>query len=239
MALPKLDYPIHTVKLKSVEKPVRFRPFLVKEEKILLIAKESEDPNDIRNAVKQILQNCCLDNNVVIEDLALFDIEMYFVHLRMKSIGENVKLSFTCENIVDTEKETKCGHVTDYVLDLNKVKYYSEQEVGDTVKLSSTVGLKLKYPTLSIFKEDGYDSALKVIMDNIVYIYDANSVYKRDTISDEELQEFLDQLTMDQIDQIRTFFENVPMVVLEDEVQCAKCNFKHTIKSGDLYNFFT
>lgn len=237
MPLPKIEHPIHEVYLKSLDRKIKFRPFLVKEEKLLLISKEAEEPTDAKNAIKQILQNCCLEE-IDIDKLPLFDIEMFFVHLRIKSIGESSKLSFTCQNVVDGNE---CGHTTDYNLDLSKVEYQIPENHNPIVRLSESVGIKLKYPTMNIIDDDVesvYSAALKIIVDNIEYIYDADSVYKRSDISDEELAAFLEELTVDQIEEIRNFFRTSPKVVLEDKLNCVKCGFEHRVHAEDLYSFF-
>lgn len=240
MALPKIEHPIYEVYLKSLDRKVKFRPFLVKEEKLLLIAKESEDSSiDIKTAIKQVIQNCCLEENFDVDNLPLFDLEMFFVHLRIRSVGESAKLSFTCHNVVD---EKECGAITDYSLDLSKVYYDVPENHSQIVKITDTVGIKLKYPTISVISDDivdEYTATLKVILDNVEYIYDADSVYKRDTISEEELIAFLDELTVDQIQEVRNFFTNSPKAVLEDNIECKKCGFNHSIKIGELYSFFT
>lgn len=240
MPLPKIDHPIHEVYLKSVGRNIKFRPFLVKEEKLLLVAKESNSNSDIRNAIVQILKNCCLED-INIEELPIFDIEMFFVHLRMRSIGEASKLNFTCENIVEEETQKQCGHVTEYMLNLGKVKYVTDVETSDIVKLSETVGMKLKYPTIAIFNmEDNNEflAAVNSIINNIEYIYDADSIYLRKDISDEEILQFMEDLTIDQLDEVRKFFNNQPTVLLEDTLTCQQCGFEHTIRASDLYNFF-
>jgi CRISPR/Cas system-associated exonuclease Cas4 (RecB family) len=239
MPLPKIDHPIHEVYLKSLGKIVKFRPFLVKEEKILLIARESQEVNDIRTAVYQVIKNCCIDE-IDIDSLPLFDIEMFFVHLRMKSIGDSVKMQFTCTNIAEGSTEP-CNKVTDYNIDLKNVKYEIDEEVSDIVKITESVGLKLKYPTMAIFREtspDEFFGAISLITDNIEYIYDADSIYYRKDISEAEILEFLDELTIDQIEAIRLFFNKQPKVVLEDTVKCSSCGYEHYIKTEDLYSFF-
>lgn len=240
MALPKIEHPINEVFLQSLGKKVKYRPFLVKEEKLLMIAKESEDKNDIKNAIMQVLQNCCLEEGLNVNDLPLFDIEMFFVHLRIKSVGESAKLSFTCENAVD--EKTVCDHVTDYTLDLGKVKYDVPEDHSPIVKLTESVGIKLKYPTISVMDaefDSEYAAIMKIMLDNVEYIYDENSVYKRDTISDEELVSFFEELNIDQIAAIRNFFMVTPRAVLDDLIKCEKCGFEHKIHVGDLNSFFT
>jgi len=241
MALPKIEHPINEVYLKSLDRKIRFRPFLVKEEKILMIAKESEDNNDIKNAIIQVLQNCCLDDNVNVAELPLFDIEMFFIHLRIRSVGDSAKLTITCSNVPEGATEP-CGHVTDFNMDLNKIEYEVPEDHTPYVSLTSDIGIKLKYPTVSIIDNevvDEYTATIKVIADNIDYIYDKDSVYKKETISKEELENFIDDLTVDQINAIRSFFAATPKSVLNDTVTCKKCGFKHDIHLGDLNSFFS
>lgn len=237
MPLPKIDYPIHEIYLKSLGRKVKFRPFLVKEEKILLVAKESEEPEDIKNSIKQIIQNCCLEE-IDVDELPLFDIEMFFVHLRSKSIGESAKLQFTCQNIVENNT---CDHVTEYTIDLNKVDYVVPDGHTNKIKISDKVGLVLKYPTIKVALEDftdAYNATLSLFKNNIDYIYDEDSFYYRKDISDEEVEEFLENLSVDHIESIRNFFITVPRVALLDSIVCEKCSFKHNIEVENLYSFF-
>lgn len=237
MALPKIEYPVHEVYLKSLNRKVKFRPFTVKEEKILLIAKESKDAAEMKSAVEQILQNCCLDDTDI-KKLPLFDVEMFFINLRMKSVGESVKLTFKCENKVNEET---CNKETEYSLDLNKIRYVIPENVEDLVQLTDTVGIKLKYPTMSIMDAnitDEYSAALQLIMQNMDYIYDQDTIIERKDVSDAELEEFLNDLSIEQIDKIRAFFASTPTIILEDSVKCEKCGYEHKIMAGDLYSFF-
>ena len=204
MPLPKINYPIHEIYLKSLNRKVKFRPFLVREEKILLVAKESEDPADIKNAIKQIIQNCCLED-IDVEALPLFDVEMFFVHLRSKSLGESAKLAFTCQNLVG---DVACGHVTEYSVDLNRVEYHTPENHSNKIKITDTVGIVFKYPTIAVSLEDysdPYNATVSVFKNNIDYLYDEDSFFYRKDISDEELQEFLESLSIGHIEDIRNF----------------------------------
>lgn len=237
MTLPKLDYPIHEVFLKSQNKKVKFRPFLVKEEKILLIAKESEDVEEIKTSVKQIIKNCCIDN-IDVDSLPLFDIEMFFINLRSRSIGETAKLNFTCKNQVE---DNPCDTVTEYTINLNSVDYLVPKEHNNKIKLTDKVGIVFKYPTMSVIKdleEDFYDATIRVFGDNIDYIYDESSIYPRKDLTDEEVQEFLEHLTSEQLDEVRNFFATTPRVILKDKITCSKCKFEHEIVVENLYSFF-
>lgn len=239
MALPKIVHPIYEVYLKSLDKKIRFRPFLVKEEKLLLMAREANDPAAMKVAVNQIIENCCLDQ-INVHDLPLFDLEMFFIHLRAKSVSEIVKLQFTCNNIL--EDGNKCGFVTDYQLNLEKIEFTVPENHTDKIPLGENIGIKLKYPTFDSLEIDDDEmdlgAALKIVMNNIDYIYDSDSIYKADEVSTEELASFMDSLSVDQIQAIRKFFNTNPKVVLKDSIPCGKCGYVHNMKAEGLVDFF-
>lgn len=239
MALPQIDYPVSEIYLKSLDRNVKFRPFLVREEKLFLIAKESKEPDDIKNAVLQIINNCCLED-IDVYKIPLFDIEMIFIKLRAMSVGESVQLEFHCKNEVDGKE---CDTTTPYVLNLDKVKYVMPEGQDSKVMLTDKVGLKLKYPDLGISfdvedEDNLYDVALGVLFNNVEYIFDEENVYKPEEYSEKEFEVFVESLTLDKMKQIQNFFSNAPRVVLEDEVECVKCGFMHKIHSEDLLSFF-
>ena len=239
MALPQIDYPVFEIYLKSLDRKVKFRPFLVREEKLFLIAKESKEPDDIKNAILQIINNCCLED-IDVNKIPLFDIEMIFIKLRAMSVGESVQLEFHCKNEVDG---VECDTTTPYVLNLDKVKYVMPEGQDNKIMLTDKVGLKLKYPDLGISfdvedEDDLYDVAMGVLFNNVEYIFDEENVYKPEEYTEKEFEVFVESLTLDKMKQIQNFFTNAPRVVLEDEVECIKCGFKHTIHSEDLLSFF-
>jgi len=244
MGLPKIEYPLFEIYIKSLDKKVKFRPFLVREEKLLLIAKESKDIEEITLAIEQIISNC-VSEEIDVSALPIFDIEMIFLKLRARSIGESVKLVFNCVNETESEGEepTICNHDNNYSLDLNKVLFEDPPGHDPKIMLTDTVGLRLKYPTLSmdmkVEKDDpAYVNILKTLVQNIDYIFDEDSVYKPEDLTKEELLEFLQGITIDKMALIRNFFKTSPKVVLVDEVVCEKCGFKHTIRNEDLLSFF-
>jgi len=239
MALPQIDYPVFEIYLKSLDRKVKFRPFLVREEKLFLIAKESKEPDDIKNAILQIINNCCLED-IDVNKIPLFDIEMIFIKLRAMSVGESVQLEFHCKNEVDG---VECDTTTPYVLNLDKVKYVMPEGQDNKIMLTDKVGLKLKYPDLGISfdvedEDDLYDVAMGVLFNNVEYIFDEENLYKPEEYTEKEFEVFVESLTLDKMKQIQNFFTNAPRVVLEDEVECIKCGFKHTIHSEDLLSFF-
>lgn len=239
MGLPAIDYPVTEIYLKSLDRNVKFRPFLVREEKIFLIAKESKDPDDIKNAVLQIINNCCLED-LDVTTIPLFDIEMIFVKLRAMSVGESVQLEFHCKNEVDGKE---CDTTTPYVLNLDKVKYVMPEGADNKVMLTDKVGVKLKYPDLGISfdvedEDNLYDVALSVLFNNVECVFDEENVYKPEEYTEKEFEVFVESLTLDKMKQIQNFFSTAPRVVLEDEVECIKCGFMHKIYSEDLLSFF-
>lgn len=238
MALPKLDHPIYEVYLKSLNRKVKYRPFLVKEEKLLLMAKESDDVQEILKTVKQIISNCCLEK-IDIDVLPVFDVEMFFVHLRINSVGETAELVYTCNNIVG---ENICGNTVEFNLELKNVKYKGEESHSNIIKLTDTIGICMKYPSLNLpesvlndtFKDGGYE----VISEYLEYIYDENQIYKKEDISKEELLSFFDSMSLDQVKLIKTFFVTTPTVVLEQDVKCSKCGHLNNVVTEGVLNFF-
>ena len=238
--LPKIEYPIYEFYVKSLDRKVKFRPFLVKEEKILLMAKEAKDPDSIRLAIKQIIQNCAAEEFDV-DKLPMFDVEMVFLKLRAKSVGESVKLVFNCKNEVEGKV---CDTNTDYVLDLEKVKYEVPEGHDPKVMITSTVGIKLKYPTLGSVISLDEDSSeftafVAILLSNIEYIFDAEAIHKPEDSTKEEVAEFLTSLKPEHLLRIREFFETAPKVILEDTVTCKKCGFVHQLHAENLLDFFT
>jgi len=240
MPLPVIQQPIYEVYLKSLDKKVRFRPFLVKEEKLFLMSKETDEELAIVNSIKQVINNCCLDE-VDLDALPTFDIEMFFINLRMRSVGEKVKLSFTCKE-KNAEGEP-CNFVNNYELDLEKVQYLESNNHSRDIKLTDTVGVKMNYPVLTnieslLSSENVFENSIKLISENVQYVYDENQVYDRSVFNGEELENFLESLTTDNINQILKFFVDAPKVVIKDNASCNKCGHEHKIYAENLYSFF-
>jgi len=239
MPLPKIEHPTYEVYLKSLDRNVKFRPFLVKEEKILLVAKEAKDEASIKAAITQIIQNCLLEP-VDVSNLPIFDIEMIFLKLRAKSVGESVRLTFNCQNEVDG---VVCNADTDYVLNLEKVHYEVPEGHDPKIMINETIGVKLKYPTLAVEietaeGEDEYTEFLAALISNIECIFDKDSVYKVNDVTTDELVEWFGELSLDTINRVKAFFASSPKVVLEDTVKCKKCGYEHTLHSENLLDFF-
>lgn len=243
MALPKIEHPIVEIYLKSLDRKVKFRPFLVREEKILLIAKESKDINEIRSSIMHIIQNCCLED-IDVGRLPLFDIEMSFLKLRAKSVGETVKLEYICKNEVgEGDEKRPCNHTTDYNINLENVVFETVPGHNDRVMITDKIGLKLRYPDLGtdITIDDGdekYVMMLRLLIDNIEYVFDEESIYKVEDLEKDELLNYLDEITVESLEEIRKFFKFSPRVTLKDNITCAACGYEHEIVTEELLSFF-
>ena len=216
MPLPKIDHPVFEIKLNSIDHILKFRPFLVKEEKLLLIAKEANELEDIMKTIKQVLKNCCLEE-LDVDSLPLFDLEMAFIHLRLNSIGETVQMTLTCDNVVEGNT---CSFINEFDLQLKNVVYNIPEGHTKNIKISKNIGIVLKYPTLQFTKEifDNNDSNnLDLFVNYIDYIYDEEQIHKAAETPRTELIEFMESLTLEQLKQIKLFFLKSPSVVLKQD----------------------
>ena len=205
------------------------------------MAKESNDNDEIRRTVMQIVQNCLLEENIDVEKLPLFDIEMIFINLRARSIGENAKLNYNCQKV--NEEGNPCNTDTPYLLNLDKVEYKITEGHSSKISLTDEVGVKMRYPTIDSAKitesSDPYDAVLQFLAQNVEYVYDAESVYKAEDLGAAGLVNFVENLTSEQLEKIQVFFTTTPKVVLKDTIKCRKCGFEHEVEADNLYSFFT
>lgn len=204
MALPKIDQPLFDLIIPSTGKKVEFRPFLVKEEKILLIAQSGGDGEMIR-AIKQIINNCVIED-INVDDLATFDLEYMFLKLRAKSVNNLIKLSYR-----DNEDE----ELYDFEVDLDKIEVEMPKDINPKIKINETVGMTMKYPSAGISdKISEFENEVELltffITNCIDTIYDEETVYVASDYSAKELNEFLDSLDVSTFDKIREFFEKIP-----------------------------
>jgi len=205
MPLPKIDQPLFDMTIPSTGKKITFRPFLVKEEKILLIAQQSGNDSEIIRAIKQILNNCIQDD-IDLDSFAIFDLEYAFLKLRARSVNNIVKLAYR-----DTEDE----EVYNFDLDLDNIEIEMPEKINSKIDITDTVGMTMKYPSASITdKMTNFDNEVDLmtffIVNCIDTIYDEDSVYVADDFSEEEISEFLDGLDVKSFEKIREFFESVP-----------------------------
>ena len=236
MALPKIAVPKFKLKLPSNGKEVYYRPFLVKEEKTLLMAVEGGEDTDITESVINIIESCVeYDGNI--RDLPFFDIEYMFVNLRARSVNNIISLKLRHGT------STECTHVTDFELNLEDVKVNFPEDVSDKIMLSEDVGLVLRYPRLSDVSGLGEtirSSKVELIFDeisnNIVSVFDSENVYE--DFTKEEMVDYLGQLNKEQFMKIIEFFEKSPTVSYDIKYTCSECGKEEFIPLRGLNSFF-
>jgi len=232
MPLPKIDQPLFSMTIPSIGKNVTFRPFLVREEKILLIAQQSGSDTDIIRAIKQILYNC-IQEDLDLDSLAIFDIEYMFLKLRSRSVNNVVKLSY---------RDNEDGEVYDFDLDLDTIEVKMPEKINSKIEVTDNVGMTMKYPTASItdrMKEfdNEVDLMTFFIVNCIDTIYDEENVYVAEDFSEQEITEFLDGLDVKSFEKIREFFESIPRLYHKIEYKNSIDNHR-SIELTSLKDFF-
>lgn len=229
MALPVVKTPKYELTLPGSGKKITYRPFLVKEEKILMMASESGDPKSMEMAVGQIV-DACVDGGLDIKDLPTFDVEYLFVNLRGKSIGETVDLRVVCE---------KCDHEITKRVDVTEVKVVEEKGVDLKVPIADGIGIMMKYPSYGeISQTDAEKDPLSVISACIDYIYDSDQVYKASECSKEELDQFIESLNHAHLMKLQDFFTKMPRLEKDISWKCEKCGHKNKHKVTGMASFF-
>jgi hypothetical protein len=243
MALPKLDVPTYEVNLISTGKPVRFRPFLVKEQKLFLMASESEDPNEIIKTIRQVLKNCILDE-IDVDNLPTFDLEFLFMNLRARSVEEVVELQYKCNNNVkDEEGNTKkCNGIVNFKMNLLEVKPTKDTDHTNKIQITENLGICFKYPTFEMVQK--YDDLnenqimMNILVDCIDYIYDKENIYYAKDTPRKELEEFVDNLQQKDIEKFEKFFSTLPEIKKDVHFKCPKCSYEEDITIKGMQNFF-
>jgi hypothetical protein len=211
MPLPKINTPTYDLTLPSTGKKIKYRPFLVREEKILIMAMESEEMSEITNAIIQILGDCILSKDVKIESLATFDIEYLFLNVRAKSVGETVDVNITCPDDGETQVEM--------TIPVDSIRIQKTRGHKNIIKLDDDLSMKLRYPSLKQFVENNFETndgnsdvgqSLSMISSCIEMIYNQEESWEASDYSKEELDEFIEQLNTKQFKEIESFFTTMP-----------------------------
>ena len=205
MALPKLETPTYEMEVPSTKEKVKFRPFLVKEQKMLMIAQESKDPNMMANAMCDLIESCC-ENIKEVEKMPTFDIEYMFLQLRAVSVGSEIELEMLCQDDNVTKVPVK--------IDLGEIKVSELPNHKKEIMITDKIGMTFKYPTMVDIAKYGkegmsaVDTTFGVIQDCLQNIFDDNEVY--DEMSQKELQDFIEQMTTEQFEKVQEFFDTMP-----------------------------
>jgi len=235
MSLPKLDKPTFEMTIPSQKKAVRFRPFLVKEEKILLVAQQGETERDIIYAIKQVLMNCVLDQTFDVDKLTTFDLEYMFLKLRAKSVNNIIEVSY---------RDVEDDKVYDFEIDLDTIEVkYPETEISNKITVSDTVGIIMKYPSVTILDNIPENATSTDIVDYLIRsciesIYDEETVYPIEDQPEEEVTEFLDSIDIESFNKVRAFLDNLPKLYHKLEYTNSLDHVR-TIELENLRDFFT
>ena len=236
MALPKLTTPTYELEIPSTDEKIKYRPFLVKEEKILMMALESKSSGDITQAVKDIVSECTF-NKVNIDLMPMFDVEYIFLNIRSKSVGEVSKLKILCPD----DKKT----YADVELDLNKVNVQVGEDHTNKIELGNGMGMIMKYPSIDSFKDSGIrdinaSNMLEVISTCILQIYEeeGKKVYDPKDQTKKELTDFIEQLNTKQFKDVQKFFDTMPKLKHEITVKNPKTKIESKITLSGLNDFF-
>ena len=236
MAIPLIKTPEFKTTIPSTGKEIFFRPFLVKEEKVLFMAKQGEDNEEIINAIKKVLADCILTDDVDVQSLALFDIEYLFLQLRSKAVGEVIDLN------LKHRKETDCTHVTEYSLKIDDIKVQFPEGYSNKVMVNDDIGVQLKYPNIDSMKDfenmdfEDYKTLIELMAKHVDFVYDQNDVY--DQFTHQEVVDFIENLSKPMFDKLAGFFTNMPKLTHKITWKCPSCNEEETILVGGLNNFF-
>ena len=238
MPLPKIATPTYELVLPSNGKNIKYRPFLVKEEKVLVIALESEDNKQITNAIKSVLRNCILTKGIKVENLPTFDIEYLFLNIRGKSVGEEVEVNIICPDDEKTEVPV--------TIDLDDIEVQKNEEHTNKIKLDASLMMELKYPSLDQFIKSNFDFADQNAMDTsfqliascIDKIYSEEEVWAAADCTKKEMNEFLESMNSSQFKEIEKFFETMPKLSHTITVTNPKTKVESDVVLEGLASFF-
>jgi hypothetical protein len=240
MGLPTITVPQYELALPSTGKTIKYRPFLVKEEKILLMAMETKDTKQIINATKEIIKNCITGEELNVDAMPLFDIEYVFLNLRAKAKGEIIELKYKCP---------KCEGEIPLDINIDDIQVKKNDKHTSTIKINDELGIVMKYPTINsqandAGKENDIEGLFNTIINCIDYIYDKDTTYKSTDHTEAEMKTFLESLTDAQFQEVSKFFETQPKLQHEISLHCKnkvkkkECNHKEKQTLEGLASFF-
>ena len=240
MPLPKVNTPTYELVLPSNNKKIKYRPFLVREEKILIMALESEDMKQITNSVAEILNACILTKGIRINTLSTFDIEYLFLNVRAKSVGESVEVNVTCPDDNKTSVQV--------AIDLDSIKVKKNKKHSNVIKLDDVLSLKMKYPSMDQFIENNFEAneessdiktTLSMITSCIDMIYNDEESWSGSESTKKELEEFIEQLNSKQFKLIEDFFTTMPKLTHTVKVKNPQTEVESNIVLEGLAAFFS
>ena len=238
MPLPKIATPTYELELPSTGKSIKYRPFLVKEEKVLVIALESEDTKQITNAIKAVLKNCVLTKGIKVENLPTFDIEFLFLNIRGKSVGEEIEVNIVCPDDGETNVPV--------FIDLDSIQVEKDDDHTNQIKLDDDLMMEMKYPSLEQFIKNNFDfqegnqmdQSFELIATCIDKIYNEDEVWATADCTKKEVKDFLESMNSSQFKEIETFFETMPKLKHTIEVTNPNTKVTSEVVLEGLASFF-
>ena len=239
MPLPKINTPTYELELPSTGKKIKYRPFLVREEKILIMALESEDTKQISDAIKTVLSDCVMSRGVKVNDLSTFDIEYLFLNVRAKSVGETVEVNVTCPDDGETQVATE--------IFIDEIKVKKDPEHSNIIKLDDNLSLQMKYPSLNQFVESNFevgegssdvDKSLSVITSCINTVFNEEESWSASDCTKKELKDFVDQMNTKQFKEVEKFFETMPKLSHTIKVKNPNTKVESEVVLEGLASFF-
>ena len=233
MALPKLESPTYTLEVPSTGEKIKFRPFLVREQKILMMAEESNDDNQVYDAMETLISSCTF-GKIDVKAVNLFDIEYIFLQLRAKSVGEMVELNLLCPDDNETRVPTK--------IDLTKLDVDIGEGHTDKITLTKNITMHMKYPTLdnirTIDKNSSETKSIFSILKSCIHeVHDGDTIYSRIDISDKDIDDFIDQFSTDQFEGVMKFFDTMPKVKMVVDITNPKTKIKSKVVLEGMESF--
>ena len=238
MPLPKIATPTYELELPSTGKTIQYRPFLVKEEKVLVIALESEDNKQITTAIKTVLRNCVLTKGIKVEFLPTFDIEFLFLNIRGKSVGEEIEVNIICPDDEETQVPV--------TINLDDIKIQKDENHTNRIKLDDSIMMEMKYPSLDQFIKSNFDfndenamnQSFELIAASIDKIYTEDEVWATADCTKKEVKEFLESMNSSQFKAIESFFETMPKLSHTIKVTNPKTKVEGEVVLEGLASFF-
>ena len=238
MPLPKITAPTYELVIPSSKKKIKFRPFLVKEEKILILAMESQDSKQIANAIKDVLSSCILTRGIKVEKLSTFDIEYLFLNVRGKSVGEQIEVTVTCNDDGKTQVPT--------VINLDEIKVQYNKDHSSDIKLDDDYTMRMRYPSMDEFiktnfnvKDDlNVDDTFKLIASCIEQVYSEDESWAGTDCTKKELIDFVEQLNSKQFKEVEKFFETMPKLTHTVKITNPNTKVENEIVLEGLQSFF-
>tara|TARA_R100000005_G_scaffold68859_1_gene36769 strand:+ start:195 stop:914 length:720 start_codon:yes stop_codon:yes gene_type:complete len=238
MPLPKIATPTYELELPSTKQKIKFRPFLVKEEKLLVLALETEDSSQITTAITEVIKGCILTKNVKVEELPTFDIEFLFLNIRGKSVGEEVEVNVICPDDGETEVPVK--------ISLDEIEVQFSDDHSTKIKIDDNLMMEMKYPSLDQFVKNNFDfnsdssmdQSFEIIGSCIDKIFNEEEVWAVEDFSKQEVEEFLEQMNSSQFKEIEKFFNTMPKLSHQLKVKNPKTKKTSTVVLEGLSSFF-